>query len=90
MPRQTKDKVCRPTVSISAVLYRSSVEDVKPLEDSVSEAVCMRRDLACGVEAYKVRKSICVGAKHVQSVSENETDKYIALRVQQYITSYDS
>lgn len=47
--------------SISAGLYRSSVGDVKPLEDSVSKAICIRQDFACGVEAYKVRKSMRVG-----------------------------
>lgn len=54
-----------PTYLFFAVLYRSSVEEVKPLEDSVSEAACIRQDLACGVEAYKVSESICVGATHV-------------------------
>lgn len=53
--------------SISAVLYRSSEEDVKPLEDSVSEAVCIRQDLACGVEGYKV-KSICIRESRVLMV----------------------
>lgn len=56
--------------STSAVLYRSSAEEVKPLEDSVSEAVCVRQDHACGVEAYKVRKSICVGATRADSGEE--------------------
>ncbi len=57
-------------LSVSALLYRSSMEDVKPLEDSVSEAICIRQDLACGAEAYKVRKSICVGATRADSGDE--------------------
>lgn len=44
---------------------RSAVCYVKPLEDGVSEAVCIRHDLACGLEAYKVRKSICAGVSRV-------------------------
>lgn len=31
----------------------------------MSEAVCIRQDIACGEEAYKVRKSIRVGATNV-------------------------
>lgn len=54
-----------PDLTISAVLCRSSVEYVKPLGDSMSEAVCIRQYLACGEEAYKVRNSICVGATNV-------------------------
>lgn len=42
---------------ISVVLYPVCCVFVKPLEDSVSEAVCIRQDLACGLEAYEVRKS---------------------------------
>lgn len=38
------------------------VEEVKPPQDSVSEALCIRQDLACGMEACKVRKSISVGS----------------------------
>lgn len=67
MPRQGREFA---DLSISAVLYRSSVEYVKPPEDSVSEAICIRRDFACGVKVHKVRKSICVGATRADSSDE--------------------
>lgn len=44
--------------------------DAKPLEDSVSKATCIRQDLACGVEAHKVRKSMCWSNSYADSGDE--------------------
>lgn len=38
-------------LSVSAVLCRSSVENVESPEDCMLEEVCSRRDFACGVDA---------------------------------------
>lgn len=46
-----------PTYVFLQFHFQSAVCFVRPLEDSVSEAVCIRQDLACGLEAHEVRKS---------------------------------